>query len=447
MASITFALGQIKNDLAALVSPALIRQICREQAYRWRERRLDPVTLIHLFILQIVNGNTACACLPRITGHEFTASAYCQARKRLPLKVIATLVTRIGAALQGTTRNDGLWRGHRVVLVDGTSLSMPDTPALQKHFGQPGAQKKGCGFPRTHLLTAFDAHSGLILEVVASPLRTHDMADVHKIHPKLREGDVLVGDRGYCSYSHLALLKQYGLEACIRMHQKQIVDFRSQRPHKTGKRAKKGLPTSRWVRKLGMDDQIVEWIRPTSPPCWMKAAAFEELPDSVLVRELRYRVQRAGLRTRHVTLVTTLCDEQKYPAEALAELYGLRWQVETNLRHLKSTLRMDILRCESVDGVHKEIWMFALVYNLVRMVMLEAARRQQVKPDRISFADALHWLIYAPADQPLPELIVNILRPNRIEPRAVKRRQKPHDLLNKPRSEMRAALRKQRNAA
>jgi hypothetical protein len=450
MVSITHALRRIKDDLVTLLSPSFIQQICREQGHAWRDRQLDPVTLIHLFILQILNGNVACACVPRMAGREFTASAYCQARKRLPLRVITALVTRIGAALQETTRTDpGApgWRGHRVVLVDGSSISMPDTPALQKHFGQPGVQKKGCGFPRTHLLVAFDAHSGLILEVVASPLRTHDMADVHKIHPMLRKGDVLVGDRGYCSYAHLTLLKQYGLEACIRMHQKQIVDFRSRRPHQTGKKTKKGQPTSRWVKKLGIEDQIVEWIRPASPPCWMKRTEFEKLPESLPVRELRYRVQRAGLRTRQVTLVTTLCDEQKYPAQALAELYGLRWQVETNLRHLKSTLRMDILRCESVDGVHKEIWMFALVYNLVRMVMLEAARRQEVQPDRISFADALHWLMYAPPGQALPELIVNPHRPDRIEPRAVKRRQKPHDLLNKPRNEMREALRKRRQAA
>ncbi len=447
MVSITQSLRRIKDELAVLLAPSFIEQVCRDVGHHWRVRLLDPVTIIHLFILQILHRNAACARVPRIAGREFTASAYCQARARLPLNVISTLVTRIGTALQDVTVDRGAWHGHRVVLVDGSSFSMPDTPALQKHFGQPGAQKKGCGFPRAHLLAAFDAHSGLILEVIASALRTHDMALASQIHPKLRSGDLLVGDRGFCSFAHLALILQNELQACLRMHQKQIVDFRPHRPHQRSKRAGKGLPRSRWLKKLGVRDQLVDWIRPAAAPDWMSDTEFERLPASIRVRELRYRVQRRGLRTRDVTLATTLYDEQTYPAEAIAELYGMRWRVETNLRHLKSTLGMEILHCESVDGVLKEMWMFALVYNLVRMVMLEAARRQEVAPDRISFADALHWLADAPPDQPLPALMVNPHRPHRIEPRAVKRRQKPHDLLNKPRSEMRKALLIKRRAA
>ncbi len=237
------------------------------------------------------------------------------------------------------------------------------------------------------------------------------------------------------------------MQGCFRVHQKQIVNFRPHRRHAVSIKTARGLPRSRWLRRLGFHDQVVEWIKPASRPCWIDEAPFAALPETITVRELRYRVARQGHRTREVTLATTLQDPRKYPAAELAELYQRRWQVETNLRHLKTTLKMDVLHCKTVEGVLKEMWMFVLVYNLVRTVMLEAARRQEVAPDRISFADALHWLMHAPPEQPLPALIVNPHRPNRIEPRACKRRPKEYDRMNRPRSEMRKELKKRRRAA
>lgn len=225
------------------------------------------------------------------------------------------------------------------------------------------------------------------------------------------------------------------------------MNFRPHRRHAVSIKTARGLPRSRWLRRLGFHDQVVEWIKPASRPCWIDEAPFAALPETITVRELRYRVARQGHRTREVTLATTLQDPRKYPAAELAELYQRRWQVETNLRHLKTTLKMDVLHCKTVEGVLKEMWMFVLVYNLVRTVMLEAARRQEVAPDRISFADALHWLMHAPPEQPLPALIVNPHRPNRIEPRACKRRPKEYDRMNRPRSEMRKELKKRRRAA
>lgn len=446
MVSITHALARIKGDLSNLLGRSFIEPICRECQHTWRERLLDPVTLIHLFILQILHRNTACSHLPRIAGPTFTASAYCQARKRLPLGVLQQLIFRIGHALQEHTGSDGRWHGHRVVLIDGSGFSMPDTPALRRHFGQPGAQKKGCGFPVAHLLLAFDRGSGLILGVTAAPLRTHDLADMKKIHPHLRPDDVLVGDRGFCSYAHLGLIVQRSLHACLRMHQKQIVSFRPHRKAATKKQAT-GQPRSRWKTRLGYHDQIVEWTKPPQKPVWMSAKDFAALPASLEVRELRYQVTTPGFRTRQITLVTTLLDAEKYPAQELAELYRSRWQVETHIRHLKTTLGMDVLHCKSVDGVLKEMWMFVLVYNLVRMVMLEAARRQEVDPDRISFIDAVRWLAHAPPDEPLPPLQVNPHRPDRIEPRVIKRRMKEYTLMTQPRNQLRQALLKQKPAA
>jgi hypothetical protein len=446
MVSITRALQAIKEHVADCLAPSFIEQICREVGHAWRDRVLDPVATIHLFILQILYGNTACAHLPRLAGREFTASAYCQARARLPLRVISTLVARIGLAWQQTTTMAGHWHGHRIVLVDGSSFSMPDTPALQQHFGQSGVQKKGCGFPISHLLVSVDAHSGLILEVLASPLRTSDMACVSTIHRKLRPGDVLVADRAFCSFAHLALLRQRGLEACFRIHQKQIVSFRRSTRDGVG-RDRGGVPRSRWLASLGSHDQLVEWIKPRSRPVWMSAAQFNDLPASLVVRELRYRITAPGFRSHEITLATTLLDSVKYPAKDLAELYQMRWQVETCFQHLKTTMRMDVLHCQSVDGVMKELWMFVLVYNLVRLVMLEAARRQGVELQRLSFIDAMRWLAHAPPDQPLPALIVNPRRPNRIEPRVVKRRPKGYSRLTKPRAQLRQDLMREQHAA
>jgi hypothetical protein len=172
---------------------------------------------------------------------------------------------------------------------------------------------------------------------------------------------------------------------------------------------------------------------------------FEQLPESILVRELRYRIRRRRFRTREVTLTTTLLNAVTYTASELAELYHRRWQIETNLRHLKQTMGMDVLRCKTVEGVMKELLVFTLVYNLVRVVMLEAARRQRIDPDRISFIDALRWLCHARPGERLGQLRINPLRPGRIEPRAVKRRPKEYDLITQPRAELRKRLNLQRN--
>ena len=272
------------------------------------------------------------------------------------------------------------------------------------------------------------------------------MAHVNRIHPKLRPGDLLVADRGFCSFAHLALILKHDLHACLRLHHKQIVDFRPHRRHATSRRST-GRPRSRWLERLGPLDQIVAWTKPEQKPAWMPPADFEALPASIPVREVRYTVRTPGFRVRAITLVTTLLDAAKYPAAELAELYHRRWQVETNLRHLKTTLGMDILHCKTVDGVLKELWMFVLVYNLVRLVMLEAARRQGVEPERISFVDALRWLAHAPPDDQLPPLIINPHRPDRIEPRVIKRRMKEYRLMKQPRAVLRQALLEQQHAA
>ncbi len=429
--------GRFKADVGKALSPATIHRVCHDLGHVWRERILDPVTTIHVFLLQILHGNTACTALPHLADLSFTAAAYCGARLRLPLTLFETLLQRVADALFPEVQDTSRWRGHRTWLVDGTSFSMPDTPELQAHFGQPGGQARGCGFPVSHMLALFHAGTGLLLRFLAAPLRTHDMSQVAHLHPEMHEGDILLGDRGFASYAHLTLLFLRKMHGVFRCHQKQIVNFRPGRKHTRPRPARKGLPRSRWVRRLGKWDQLVEYLKPKKPPKWMDAAAYAALPDVLLVREIRYLTPQRGRRTRVITLVTTLLDPQAYPAAELAELYQSRWRIEVNFRHLKTTLGMDVLHCQTVQGVTKELLMFALIYNLVRLVMLEASHRQGVPLERISFVDAWRWLRTATPATPLTRLIVNPERPNRLEPRVLKRRRKEYPLMTKPRHELR----------
>lgn len=446
MLSIPQALARIKGNLPAFLPEATLHRLCRDLQLSYRNRRLTPVVTAHLFLRQILEGNKPVPELQRITKFPFSCSAYCEARQRLPV----AFCQRLHHAALGHCRpyaehdRDALWRGrHRAFFLDGSSFSMPDTPELQDEFGQPGGQAPGCGFPTAHLLVQFDAHHGYLHRIIPSPLRTHDMAHAAFLHKDLRPGDIVGGDRAFCSYAHLALLHQRGLFGLFRAHQRQIISFRPRRRHAGPGRAKPGqagLPRSRWLKRLGRDDQLVEYVKPVECPDWMDPKDYAALPATLVVRELRVPVRTPGCRVRVLTLVTTLLNPRLYPKRAVARLFALRWGVEVNLKHLKQTLGLDVLRCETRKGVWKELLMFVVVYNLVRRVMTEAARRQRVLPHRISFVDALRWLREARRGEALPPLRVNPARPGRFEPRAKKRRPKPFDLMNQPRAVLREAL-------
>ena len=452
MLTISQALRRLKGNCADTVPETLIRQICTDLDYSFRRRILTPVTTTYLFLQQVLHGNPAVGELRHRSGLDFTDSAYCQARARLPL----AFFHRLQRAVTGRCRHDASadpasrWRGHRLFLLDGSSFSMPDTPELQEAFGQSGAQAPGCGFPTAHLLVLFDAHAGFLLHALPAPLRTHDLAHAAVLQHALEPSDVLVGDRAFCSYAHLALLRQRHLHGLFRAHQKLLIDFRPYRRHVHPQRAGKepaGLPRSRWLRRLGQHDQLVEYFKPRERPAWLTAGAYAQLPASLVVREVRFQVRLPGRRVQSITLVTTLLDPRRYSAGALARLYARRWQVETDLKSLKETLGMDVLRCETLPGVIKELLMFVIVYNLVRRVMQEASRHQGVSPERISFVDALRWLRWARPGDEVPRLRVNPERPGRVEPRARKRRPKQYDLLTKPRAELRKALLHKQRAA
>jgi hypothetical protein len=325
---------------------------------------------------------------------------------------------------------------------------MPDTPELRKAFGMPSGQQPGCGFPVAHLLVLFSAATGLLIDTWASPLRTGDLAESTEAHLHLDVGDILIGDDTFSGYPHIASLLKQGLHGLFPVHHLRIVDFKKNRPHcGSGKHAVAGMPRSRWIKSLGKNDQLVEYFKAGPMPKWMNQEQYDALPESIIVRELRRTVVRPGGGKITITLVTTLLDPKAYPAKHLLKLRLRRWDVETNIGHLKTTMKMDVLRCKSEQGVRKELTMFSLVYNLVRLVMLEAAARQDVPVSRISFADAYKWMRHARPGDTLAVLIVNPYRPHRIEPRCKKRRAKQYDLMNKPREVLQRMLKTQRKAA
>jgi hypothetical protein len=442
-------LKRLRQDVARNLDPDAIFAACRAAGHTWRRCTLNPVAVVHWFLIQVLHGNTSLEHIANLGGGTFTGSAYCLARAALPLAVFQSVLHGTIKSLIPDTKAEGRWCGHRTFLIDGSSFSMPDTPELRERFGQPGAQAPGCGFPVAKILALFHAGTGALLKVMVAPLRSHEMASVEGIHPALERGDVLVGDRGFRSFAHLAMLTAGGIYAVIRAHQRQIIDFTPDRPHAPPgkKEGIKGLPRSRWLRRLGVLDQVVEWLKPVARPEWMTPEQYAKLPESLVVRELRYRVGRPGFRTRTVTLVTTLLDAEVYPLAALAELYGVRWRVELDLRHLETTMKMDVLKCKTVEGVLKELAVYAIVYNLVRVVMLEAARRQDVEVERISFVDALRWPTRARPGDGLPKLVINPDRPGRYEPRVRKRRPKQYRLMRKRRSILRNNLLAQGNKA
>src|SRR5215469_18363112 len=235
---ISTTLSRLRQDLATRLGDDVIRAACRAAGHTWCDScLLSPAAIIHWFLIQILHGNTALTHVSLLAGRGFSDAAFCMARARLPLAVFRALLRQMVRAVIPDTEAIGRWRGHRTFLVDGSSFSMPDTPALQAAFGQPGNQAKGCGFPVAHLLALFHAGTGLLLEVTAAPLRTQDFAGLADVLGWLTAGDVLVADRGFCSFAGLATVMSRGIHAVFRLHQKPIVDSRRAAPPPTRVRA------------------------------------------------------------------------------------------------------------------------------------------------------------------------------------------------------------------
>jgi hypothetical protein len=432
MATLRTTLEQVKQQFHEFLCPTMILQVCQKHQYRFRQRVLGPVETLVAFCVQVLHGNVACHALRHWLGSDVTDAGYCQARQRLPLAIYQDVMRRVSQTV-GREIQTQQWKGRRVCLVDGSTFSMPDTLELQEHFGHPSGQKDGCSFPVAELLVMVHWTTGLIVDLCTMPWRDHEQSKVGDLHPCLEAGDVLVADRGFCSYGHIARLHRRGVDLVFRLHQRQIVDFTPGRPHAVGKKERqRGLPRSRWIRTLGQTDQIVGWTKPSTCPTYLSREVWAKLPEEVTVREVRYRVETAGYRTREITLVTTLLDAQTFSSEALAELYLLRWRIELNFRDLKTTMGLEVLKCKTVQGILKELTIFALIYNLVMRLRFRVALAIGLCPARLSFVDTLRHVRVQGWTVP-QRLVINPERPGRRHPRVVKRRAKPHPLMTKPR--------------
>ena len=403
-----------------------------------------PWVTLWAFIGQVLDPDHSCnRALARIQAHRAQlglpplspdTGGYCKARQRLPEALFSKLCLQTGAQLAAEADPADRWFGRRVKVVDGSSASMPDTPANQDAYPQPSGQAAGCGFPVIAFVAVFCLATGALLALATGTWFLHDLSLFYFVRDALVFGDIFLADRGFCSYAELALLQQRGVDSVVRLHQRRKADFRR-------------------GRLLGLADHLVRWDKPSKCPRGLRKADYRRLPEYLVVRELQYRVDVKGFRTQQITLATTLLDAETYFAEALAELYFLRWDVELDFRHIKTTMQMDVLRCKSPAMVRKEIWTHMLAYNLIRSVMWEAARDGPARARRLSFKGTIqhvlsfrdlwtrpkagrteHSLLAFVREQIVP------YRPGRIEPRVRKRRPKNYRLMTKPRSELKAAL-------
>ncbi len=356
--------------------------------------------------------------------------AYCIARDKLDEEAMHRMVTQTGQDIDQTAPEDWLWLEHRVVTGDGTTVTMPDTPENQKEYPQQSVQKKGCGFPIMRLVVLFSLSTGVVLEMAMGKYKGKLTAEVslfRQIDEVIQENDVFLGDRAYSSWFDIARLSRRGAHVVVRKHQIRKTDFR------------KG-------KHLGKDDHIEMWPKPQRPD-WMSVEEYATYPDFIEVREVRVRVETPGFRTKEVLVVTALLDPLHYSKDDLAVLYRRRWQAELNLKSLKTAMQMDHLRCKEPHRVRNEIRAHMIAYYLIRQVMCEAAVKGKVQPWQISFKNTLQTLnemfpILSAIDDH-DRLVETMLecclkhvvgnRPDRFEPRVVKRRPKPYTFMTKPR--------------
>ena len=427
------------GEALARLDHKAVEEICRAHGHRWREGKLTPGKTVEHFAWQVLMGNPSCDAVRHHGGCAFSSPAYCMARQRLPLAALKELGSGVAAealALAGRARRRGghRWKGKRVFRIDGSSTSLPDSAEVRKHFGLSNKQKPGCGYPTAHLLV-LTGPAGVAVDVICSPLRTGDMTHAVKTHCHLVPGDLMMGDGQFCGWGHLWTLAEQGLSGLFPAHHSRAIGW--------GERADHG-PNRQWLKSLGYYDQLVQYRKPERRPKWMSRQQFADAPQWITVREVRRSVWAGGVR-RMITIVTTLTNPKKYPAKELVKLLGERWCIELDIRSLKTTMGMEQLKSRSVEGVKKELAMYLIVYNLVRLRMLRAAARQKVPLARVSFADALASLRYG--CDPEAELKVNPHRPGRWEPRVVKKRPKAYPKMSKPRPTLRRQLLARRKAA
>lgn len=411
----------------------------------WLDRIYSPLVTLWVFLGQVLSQDHSCrAAVARLIVHRVSrgerpcsaeTGAYCQARKRLPEEFFAKVAREVGQSLDDRAEKEWLWKCRRVLVYDGSTVSMPDTAANQQAYPQPPQQRLGVGFPLARMAAFFSLSCGAVLDLAVcsySGKGHSELGILHKLWNLLRSGDVMLADRYMCSWHEILLLQQRGIDTVTRIHHCRRVDFRC------GKR-------------LGKGDHIVLWRRPGRIRSidWRMQ---KSLPEMLTIRETRVRIEQPGFRCRSMIVISTLLDAKAVTASDLAELYRARWNAELDLRSLKQTMQMDILRCKTPELVRKEIWTHILAYNLIRTIIAQAAINHHMEPRTISFKGSIQTL---EAFQPLialqgecssmhrlhlyQQLLDAVAahrvadRPDRFEPRVRKRRPKKYDSMLEPR--------------
>lgn len=434
-------LPHIEKLFASLVPPGLLSQA--DEGENSRERVYSLRCTFWAFLWQVLNPGAPCREVVRQVQALFCSfglsilidegtSAYCQARLRVPLELIERIRQAAADHAQKLLPDqEQRFHGWRTLLVDGSTVSMPDTPKNQAAYPQSKSQKPGCGFPLLKLVGLFSLSTGALLGYAKGNKNKAELPLFYRLRELFRPGDLLVADRGFATYVVMALLELLGVACLFRLHQARPHDMR------------KGI-------RLGKNDRLMVWSRPKQKPRYLPPALWSLVPKELTVRVLRVTASIPGFRTKTVTLVTTLSDAQAYPACELGLLYLRRWNIELWWRHIKTSMGMEVLRCKTPEMVHRELEMYLTGYNFIRCLMAEAAALHQQPLERISFKGAVDALRqYSPLisqassrrkQNRLIEDLLRILaldlvpeRPGRREPRAVKRRPKPYPLLSKPR--------------
>lgn len=413
----------------------------RETGATWRDCVYTPVLTLWAFLGQVVRPDGSCrAAVARVLAWLVArgeppcaprTGPYCKARARLPEALFARLVRDTGEALHRQALADWRWHGRRVKLVDGTTVTMPDTEANQEEYPQQSAQQPGLGFPIARLVVVFCLACGAALDAAVGRYQGKKSGENALLRALDSFGpeDLMLADRYFGGYFDLAYWGERRVDVVTLLHQRRRCDLRR-------------------GRRLGRGDHVVTWAKPPRPP-WMDAATYAGVPDALAIREVRVRVAVPGFRTKVLVVATTLLDARAYPARDLAALYRARWHAELDLRTLKITLGMDVLRCKTPAMVRKEVWAHLLAYNLIRALIAEAARDVGCPPRDLSFKGALQALtefadrLLQARGQARDELYAWLLvaigahqvndRPGRVEPRARKRRRKQYPRLMQPR--------------
>ena len=438
------SLSQWRAAFGSMIPDALLAP--NKEGACSRERLFSPLVTFWAFLSQELSPNSACREAVRKVQAWWMlrsplemspdTSAYCQARQRLPDRVLLDIHSHLAERMEANASRESRWFSREVKIVDGTCLSMPDTPENQAAYPQPSNQKKACGFPVMKLVGLFSLKSGALLHFARGTLRVHESQLFRQLWAHLSQGDIVLGDRGFCSFFAMASLLCRGVDSLLRLHQARHVDFRR------GKR-------------LGKDDILMSWKKPAQRTAAWSAQEFAALPDTLTLRQIRFQLDIKGCRSRTIILVTTLLDPVAYPAEAIAALYLERWSVELHFREIKITLALDVLRCLTPAMIEKELLLHVIAYNLIRSLMQRAAILHCVELRRLNFKGTLDTLrhfshaLHASEGKPrkqaaLLDSMLEIIaadhvpyRPYRNEPRAKKRRQKNYHLLTKPRHQMR----------